>query len=55
VTTGRVSHAAEITGNDPDEKGYPSPPGWGLGVRPTTSPREIVYVEKPSKQKKNWL
>jgi len=22
---------------------------WGLGVRPTTSPREIFYVEKPSK------
>jgi hypothetical protein len=50
---GRFSHAVEVRGDDPDEKGYPSPPGWVLGVRTTTSPREIFYVEKPSKM--SWL
>jgi len=36
--TGRASHARQVKGDDPDEKGYPGPPGWGLGVRLTTSP-----------------
>jgi len=36
--TGRVSHARQVKGDDPDKKGYPGPPGWGLGVRLTTSP-----------------
>jgi hypothetical protein len=31
VATGRVSHAGQVKGDDPDEKGYPGPPGWGLG------------------------
>jgi hypothetical protein len=31
VATGRVSHAGQVKGNDPEEKGYPGPPGWGLG------------------------
>ena len=41
---GRASHARQVKGDDPDEKGYPGPPGWGLGVRPTTSPckKEIL-------------
>jgi len=30
--TGRASHARQVKGDDPDEKGYPGPPGWGLGV-----------------------
>jgi hypothetical protein len=34
--TGRISHARQVKGDDPDEKGYPGPPGWGLGVRLTT-------------------
>ena len=25
--TGRVSHAGQVKGDDPDEKGYPGPPG----------------------------
>jgi hypothetical protein len=33
VANGRVSHAGQIKGHDPDKKGYPGPPGWGLGVR----------------------
>jgi hypothetical protein len=28
----RVSHAGQVKGDDPDKKGYPGPPGWGLGV-----------------------
>jgi len=29
VATGRASHARH-EGDDPDRKGYPGPPGWGL-------------------------
>jgi hypothetical protein len=36
VATGRVSHAGQVKGDDPDKKGYPGPPGWGLCVRFTT-------------------
>jgi len=34
--TGRASHARQVKGDDPDKKGYPGPPGWGLGAGPTT-------------------
>jgi hypothetical protein len=34
--TGRASH--------PDKRGYPGPPGWGLGVRLTTPPRKKVLL-----------
>ena len=30
VATGRASHARHVGGNDPDKKGYPDLPGWGL-------------------------
>jgi len=30
VATGRASHARHVEGDDPDKKGYPGPPGWGL-------------------------
>jgi len=33
-TTSRASHARQ--GDDPDEMGYPGPPGWGLGTGLTT-------------------
>ena len=32
VATGRVSHARHVKGEDPDKKGYPGSPGWGLGM-----------------------
>ena len=32
VATGRVSQARQVRGDDPDKKGYPGPPGWGLGL-----------------------
>jgi hypothetical protein len=30
--------------------GYTGPPGWGLGMRPTTSPHKTVIVMKPQEQ-----
>jgi hypothetical protein len=36
--SGRASRARQVNGDDPDKKGYPGPPGWGLGVRLTTPP-----------------
>jgi hypothetical protein len=46
VATGRASHARQVKGDDPDKKGYPGPPGWGLGVGLTTPPRKKCFVEK---------
>jgi hypothetical protein len=40
--TGRVSHARQVKGDDPDIKGYSGPPGWGLVVRLTTPPIKIL-------------
>jgi hypothetical protein len=30
VASRRASHAGLIKDDDPDKKGYPDPPGWGL-------------------------
>ena len=45
--TGRVSHARQVKGDDPNKKGYPGPPGWGLGMRLTTPPHKKNFVMKP--------
>jgi len=37
--TGRASHARQVKGDDTDKKGYPGPPGWGLGAGLTTLSR----------------
>jgi hypothetical protein len=51
--TGRASHARQVKGDDPDKKGYPGPPGWGLFVRPTTSPcKKNNIVTKPQEEAK---
>ena len=34
--------------DDPVKNGYPGPPGWGLGMRLTTSPHKKVDNEKTS-------
>jgi hypothetical protein len=30
IATGRDTYARWVKDDDPDEKGYPDPPGWGL-------------------------
>jgi len=45
--TGRAYHARQVKGDDLDKKGYPGPTVWGMGVRPTTSPRKNNTVTKP--------
>jgi hypothetical protein len=42
--TGRASHARQVKGDDPDKKGYPGPPGWGLGLRLTTPPHKNILL-----------
>jgi len=50
--TGRASHARQVKGDDPDKKGYPGPPGWGLGMRLTTSFCKKNIVTKPQEEAK---
>jgi hypothetical protein len=42
--TGRVSHARQVKGDDPDKKGYPGPSGWGLCVRLTSLPLKKILL-----------
>jgi hypothetical protein len=48
--TGRASHARQVKGNDPDKKGYPVSPGWGLGVELTTSHSKTYCYEHRAKE-----
>jgi len=41
--TDMASCARQVKGDDPDKKGYPGPPGWGLGLRLTVSTRK-TYI-----------
>jgi len=47
--TGRASHARQVKGDDPDKKGYPGPPGWGLGVRLQPQPVKKKYCYETSR------
>jgi hypothetical protein len=47
--TGRASHARQVTGDDPNKKGYPGSPGWGFGVGLTTPPVKNS-VTKPKRE-----
>ena len=55
LATGRATLAGQVEGDDPDERGYPGPPGWGLGVRLTTSPRKKLIVTKPYRKPRNVM
>ena len=48
VVTGKASHAGQVESDDPGEKGYSDPPGWGLSVGLTTSPSKRADVERTS-------
>jgi len=46
VAIGRAFHARQVKGDDPDKKGYPGPPGWGLSVGLQPNPIEMCFVEE---------
>jgi hypothetical protein len=52
--TGRVSHARQVKGDNPDKKGYPGPPGWGFGVGLTTPHSKKLIVTKAEKRE-SWM
>jgi hypothetical protein len=52
--TGRASHARQVKGDDPDKKGYPGPPGWGVWRRLTTPHRKNLFLRKWNKGK-SWM
>jgi hypothetical protein len=49
--SGRASHARQVKGDGPDKKGYPGPPGWGIGVGLTTPHSKKLIVMKVEKRK----
>ena len=46
--TGRAFHARQVKGDDPDEKGYLGPAGWGLGVMLTTPHHKNNLFRNPT-------
>ena len=55
LATGRATLAGQVEGDGPDERGYPGPPGWGLGVRLTTSPHKKLIVTKSYNKRRNVM
>ena len=47
--TRMASCARQVIGDDPDKKGYPGPPCWGLGVRLTVSHCKTYICPETSK------
>ena len=56
IATGRASHSRHVDGDDPDQKGYPGPPGWAFGVGLTTPPskNKNLLLRKTSKGR-SWI
>jgi hypothetical protein len=54
IATNRATHARQVKGDDPNKKGYPGPPGWGLGVGLTSPPFKKCSVEKLLKLETRW-
>jgi len=52
LATGRATLAGRVEGDGPDERGYPGPPGWGLGMRLTTSPHKKTNCYETLKEPK---
>jgi len=55
LATGRATLAGQVEGDGPDERGYPGPPVWGLGMRLTTSPCKKLIVTKPYNKPRNIM
>src|SRR5215468_8778933 len=55
LATGRATLAGQVEGDGPDRMGYTGPPGWGFGVRLTTSPCEKRLVTKPYNKPRNAM
>ena len=41
--TGRATHARQVKGDGPDQKGYPGPPGRAFGMGLTTPHGKKTY------------
>jgi hypothetical protein len=52
------THTGQVKGDDPDKKGYPGPPCWGLGMGLTTTTCKIRICLKTSteasKEEEGW-
>jgi hypothetical protein len=46
IKSSDVTQAGQVKGDDPDKKGHPAPPGWGLGVGVRPHPGKKTYVQK---------
>jgi len=46
LAAGRVSHARQVKGDDPEKKGYPGPPGWRSVAGRNSQARQSYLREK---------
>ena len=45
LATGRVSHARQVKGDNPEKKGYPGSPGWGSVTGRNSQMRKSYFRE----------